>query len=50
MYTSPAGAGGDTETDGALGNEVLRRFTATFDYARKRLYLRPNEAIRDTLP
>jgi predicted aspartyl protease len=50
LYTSPAGAGGDTETDGALGNEVLRRFTATFDYSRKRLYLRPNEAIRDTLP
>jgi predicted aspartyl protease len=50
MYMTAAGAGGDTETDGALGNEVLRRFVATFDYSRSRLHLRPNESIRDPLP
>lgn len=49
LYMSASGAGGDTETDGALGNEVLRRFTATFDYSRKQLYLQPNSSINEPL-
>jgi predicted aspartyl protease len=38
-YGTSTGAGGDTETDGLLGNEVLRQFRVTFDYSRKRLIL-----------
>jgi hypothetical protein len=39
-YGSAAGAGGYTETDGVLGNDVLRRFrVVTFDYSRKRLFV-----------
>ena len=49
LYMSASGAGGDTETDGALGNEVLRRFTATFDYSRNQLYLQPNSSINEPL-
>jgi len=49
LYTSASGAGGYTGTDGALGNEVLRRFTATFDYSRGRLYLEPNASIHEPL-
>jgi len=36
-YASPAGAGGDTSTDGLLGNDVLQHFRVTFDYSRHRL-------------
>jgi predicted aspartyl protease len=50
LYLSADGAGGSTETDGALGNEVLRRFTATFDYSRGRLYLKANSSIDEPLP
>jgi hypothetical protein len=50
LYTSASGAGGDMTTDGALGNEILRRFTVTFDYARKRLELEPNPGITEPLP
>jgi len=49
LYMSATGAGGDTSTDGALGNEVLRRFTTTFDYSRGRLYLQPNTRISEPL-
>ena len=31
--------------DGNLGNEVLRRFVVTFDYSKKRLLLKPTDAI-----
>jgi predicted aspartyl protease len=49
LYMSATGAGGDTSTDGALGNEVLRRFTTTFDYSRGRLYLQPNTSLDEPL-
>src|SRR5262245_18695993 len=49
LYMSSSGAGGDRTTDGALGNEILRRFTATFDYSRGQLYLQPNPSINEPL-
>ena len=36
-YATTAGAGGDTSTDGLLGNEVLQHFRVTFDYSRNRI-------------
>jgi hypothetical protein len=51
-YGSPAGAGGDTSTDGLLGNDVLRHFRVTFDYSRKRIIfeepLAPNNLLHPT--
>jgi predicted aspartyl protease len=38
-YSTTRGAGGYTETDGVLGNEVLKRFRVTFDYGRKAMWL-----------
>src|SRR5262249_40179995 len=49
LYMSANGAGGDTSTDGAGGNEILRRFTATFDYSRGKLYLVPNRSMSEPL-
>jgi len=45
-YATPQGAGGSTDTDGLLGNDVLRRFRVTFDYARKRVYLEETADLR----
>ncbi|WP_309709057.1 aspartyl protease family protein [Armatimonas sp.] len=42
-----SGADASERTAGRLGAEVLRRFTVTFDYGRKRLYLMPNAQLRD---
>lgn len=36
------GAGADTQVDGLVGGELLRRFTLTIDYSRRRLLLQPN--------
>lgn len=36
--------------DGNLGNGVLNRFVVTFDYARSRMLLKPNDAIDDPFP
>ncbi len=36
--------------DGNLGNGVLKRFVVTFDYARSRMLLKPNDAIDDPFP
>ncbi len=36
--------------DGNLGNGVLNRFVVTFDYARSRMLLKPNDAINDPFP
>ena len=33
------------DLDGLLGIEILRRFTVTFDYAGRKLYLEPNRAF-----
>ena len=41
-YGSTRGAGGYTETDGLLGNEVLEHFHVTFDYARKAFWMQEN--------
>ena len=45
-YASARGAGGDTSTDGLLGNGVLRHFRVTFDYSRKRLFLQETPGTR----
>ena len=39
---SSTGAGGH---DGNLGGEILRRFTVTFDYARRRMILEPGPSL-----
>ena len=31
--------------DGSLGTDILSRFVVTFDYARKRLLLKPTDAV-----
>jgi hypothetical protein len=39
--------GATEDTSRMIGNEILRRFTATFDYPSSTLYLRPNEAFNE---
>ena len=34
----------------AMGMEILRRFTSTFDVTHRRLYLQPNRYLRDPVP
>lgn len=46
-FRTTTGSGGYTDSDGILGNEVLRRFHVTFDYFRKTLSLEPNAELRD---
>ncbi len=41
IYGTNAGAGGFTQTDGLIGNEILRRFHVTIDYTHRKLYLEP---------
>ncbi len=38
---------GDTDRNGTLGAEILRRFYVTMDYPNKRLILRPNSDLKD---
>lgn len=35
------------ELAGAVGNELLRRFMVTFDYAGQKVYLEPNASLRE---
>lgn len=42
-----AGTLTNTDNDGPLGNEVLRRFKVTFDYSRRRMMLEPNAGLAD---
>ena len=42
-----SGADASARTAGRLGGEILSRFTVTFDYAHKRLYLTPNSRLTD---
>lgn len=42
VYSRPTGAGSDTRTDGALGNDTLRNFRVTIDYPHRRMYLERN--------
>jgi PDZ domain/Aspartyl protease len=45
--TDRAGATAMAQVDGLIGGEILRRFTVTLDYARRRLLLAPNRALRE---
>jgi len=36
-----------TENPGSIGGELLKRFTVTFDYSRKEMYLRKNKHFRE---
>lgn len=38
-HAAPVGSGGFAETDALIGNELLREFRVTFDYARHRMLL-----------
>ena len=38
---------GNTDRNGTLGAEILRRFYVTMDYPNKRLILRPNSNLKD---
>jgi predicted aspartyl protease len=38
-----AGGESDNDSNGIVGNEVLRRFNQVYDYSRARLLLRPNQ-------
>lgn len=42
IYQTTRGAGGSADTDGLIGNDVLRRFRVTFDYSRKQFLLEPS--------
>ncbi|HKS22968.1 MAG TPA: aspartyl protease family protein [Thermoanaerobaculia bacterium] len=42
-----AGATATSQVDGLIGAEVLRRFTVTLDYKRRRLLLAPNRALHE---
>jgi predicted aspartyl protease len=39
------GSDADHSYDGAIGGEILRRFTVTFDYSRRQMILEPNAAF-----
>ncbi len=42
LFTGDKGSFANPDLSGNLGGGVLRRFTVTFDYANKRMYLQPN--------
>jgi hypothetical protein len=51
MLTPVVSCCGATEaTSRLIGNEVLRRFTVTFDYPSSRLWLVPNATLNDSFP
>jgi hypothetical protein len=43
LSTSQKGALARKQIAGNIGDEILKRFTVTFDYAHRRMYLKPNE-------
>jgi hypothetical protein len=45
--SSPQEGVGAVEKDGNLGSGILRRFTATYDYSRSRLFVEPNSRFDD---
>lgn len=47
IYPEPIGAGGATETDGVIGNEILSRFRVTIDYSRASMYLEIGDSTVD---
>lgn len=42
LTSSPKGPLASMDTAGNIGAPILKRFTVTFDYAHKRIYLKPN--------
>ena len=42
-----AGAGGDRDVAGLIGNEILSRFKVIFDYSRQEMILEPNAHLSD---
>lgn len=47
---STAASSREDEGAGTLGGEVLRRFTVTFDYTRRRIILQPGPRLGDPFP
>ena len=46
-HREPIGSGGYTDTDGVIGNELLRRFRVTVDYSRRTLGLEPTDRLKE---
>lgn len=46
IYVRDSGAFADPDIDANVGGGLLRRFTVAFDYARSRMYLKPNADAR----
>jgi hypothetical protein len=46
-HREPVGSGAYTETDGVLGNELLRRFRVAIDYSRRIMTVEPNGAVAE---
>lgn len=44
LFTGDKGAFADPRADANLGGGILRRFTVTFDYGKRLMYLEPNAA------
>lgn len=47
LYTGAHGAFADPRADANLGGGVLRRFTVTFDYGNRVMYLEPNARLAE---
>ena len=45
LTSSPKGPLASMDTAGNIGAPILKRFTVTFDYAHKRVYLKPNAEL-----
>lgn len=50
LYTGEQGAFADPRADANLGGGILRRFTVTFDYGKRLMYLEPNAAAASPDP
>lgn len=42
--------GASKDRDGSIGNDILRRFTVTFDFTRDQAYLEPNSRLNEITP
>lgn len=49
MYRGPQLLSNDPWS-GAIGNEILKHFTVAFDYAKREIWFKPNDTIRDPEP
>ena len=49
LSNSMKGVLGDSEVDGILGGEILRRFTVQIDYGRRQMYLTRNASFGEPL-